>query len=252
MSFWKKKNQENAVGAENLGSDPSLPYKNSVSDAPSASKAPIRANATSSENAGSSVSGRNSDIDNSSQSSYLGSIQQQDNTYTKVRSALSAGTVIQGKLSFDTPVRIDGKLSGEVYSSKVLIVGETAQINADIEASSLVIMGKVKGTISASEGVQLCSGSSVEGNIKCPSLIIDSGAIFNGSSEMTSLKQRAAISQTAGETKIFSNEDLDLEKMLNKSQSKDSTVSKDAVNKDKKSNLSVKDGISKDNASITQ
>ena len=38
--------------------------------------------------------------------------------YGKVRSALGPGTVIQGRLSFDTPVRIDGTLSGDISSSE--------------------------------------------------------------------------------------------------------------------------------------
>ncbi len=104
--------------------------------------------------------------------------------FGKARSALGEGTVIQGKLSFDTPVRIDGKLSGEIFSSKVLIVGPSGHIDASIEAASLVILGSVKGTISASERVELWSGASLEGVVTTPVLVIQDGSSFIGTSHM--------------------------------------------------------------------
>jgi len=104
--------------------------------------------------------------------------------YSKLRSALGAGTVIQGKLSFDTPVRIDGKLSGEVFSSKALIVGETGSIDADVSVASLVVMGHVSGNIKATESIELMKGGSLEGDIESPSLLMEEGALFNGNCSM--------------------------------------------------------------------
>jgi len=100
------------------------------------------------------------------------------------RSALGEGTVIQGKLSFDTPVRIDGRLSGEIFSSKVLIIGPSGHIDATIEAAALVILGSVTGTINASERVELWAGASLEGVVKCPVIVIQEGSRFSGTSLM--------------------------------------------------------------------
>ncbi len=97
----------------------------------------------------------------------------------KVRSVLGAGTVIQGKLSFDTPVRIDGKLSGEVLSSKAVIVGTKGEMNAEIDVGSLVVLGNVKGVIRASEKVEIFPGGSLEGDVCSPSFVIH-GGVFNG------------------------------------------------------------------------
>lgn len=97
----------------------------------------------------------------------------------KVRSVLGAGTVIQGKLSFDTPVRIDGKLSGEVLSSKAVIIGASGEMSADIDVGSLVVLGRVKGTIKASEKIEVFAGGSLEGEISAPALVIHGGT-FNG------------------------------------------------------------------------
>ena len=53
-----------------------------------------------------------------------------------LRSALGPGTVIRGKLSFDTPVRIDGKLSGEITSTSAVIVGPQGVLDAKIDVES--------------------------------------------------------------------------------------------------------------------
>jgi cytoskeletal protein CcmA (bactofilin family) len=106
--------------------------------------------------------------------------------YGIIRSALGKGTVIQGKLSFDTPVRIDGSLNGDVYSSQVLIVGESGVIEADIEVSSLIVMGKVKGKIKARERIELWSGGVLEGEIDCPAFVMEENSQFDGTCTMGS------------------------------------------------------------------
>jgi cytoskeletal protein CcmA (bactofilin family) len=104
----------------------------------------------------------------------------------RVRSALGPGTVIQGKLSFDAPVSIDGKLSGEISSSKTLIVGKSGIIDAQVEVATLIIRGTVKGTIKATERIEIRDGGQLIGDIITPSLIMDDGCIFNGTCHMTS------------------------------------------------------------------
>lgn len=105
--------------------------------------------------------------------------------YGKLRSALGPGTVIQGKLSFDTPVRIDGKLSGEIFSSKALIVGVPGSVEAQLDVQALVIMGHVKGNVRARERIELLAGGSIEGDVQTPALVIEEGASFNGTCTMS-------------------------------------------------------------------
>ncbi|MDC0358545.1 polymer-forming cytoskeletal protein [Oligoflexia bacterium] len=104
--------------------------------------------------------------------------------FGSVRSALGEGTVIQGKLSFDTPVRIDGKLKGEIFSSKALIVGPSGEIDAQVEVACLVILGKVKGTVKASERIELWSTGSISGDIDTAVLIMEENSSFDGSCKM--------------------------------------------------------------------
>ena len=118
-----------------------------------------------------------------------------------VRSALAKGTVIQGKLSFDTPVRIDGKLSGEVYSTETVIIGSAGEIDAKIEVKNLIIMGKVSGTISASTKVEILKEGEVDAEVFTKSITMEEGAIFNGSCSMGTEKVTAIKETASKETK---------------------------------------------------
>ena len=104
--------------------------------------------------------------------------------FGKIRSALSAGTVIQGKLSFDMPVSIDGKLSGEIFSSDVLIVGASAVIDAQLDVASLVVCGTVRGVINASQRVELMTGGRIEGEVITPVFKMEESSVFEGKCSM--------------------------------------------------------------------
>ena len=105
--------------------------------------------------------------------------------FGKPRSALGPGTVIQGKLSFDTVVIIDGKLGGEVYSSETLIVGKQGSVNAQVRVKHLVVAGAVSGNIAAADSIELLRGGRIDGDFTAKRLIIEEGAVFNGSCRMT-------------------------------------------------------------------
>jgi cytoskeletal protein CcmA (bactofilin family) len=104
--------------------------------------------------------------------------------FGKPRSALGPGTVIQGKLSFDTIVVIEGKLGGEVYSTETLIVGKQGTVSAQVRVKSLVVAGVVKGDIVAADSIELLRGGRIEGDFTAKRVIMEEGAVFNGSCRM--------------------------------------------------------------------
>jgi cytoskeletal protein CcmA (bactofilin family) len=101
-----------------------------------------------------------------------------------IRSALGPGTVIEGTFRFDSPVCIDGTLSGEVLSSSALIVGEQAEVDAKIKVGSLIILGRVRGDIEASDLVEIRANGCLEGDIITKRLVIEDGATFSGTCNM--------------------------------------------------------------------
>ena len=96
-----------------------------------------------------------------------------------VRSALGKGTVIQGKLSFDTPVSIDGKLSGELFSSETVIVGKSGLIDAQIDVRSLIVYGKISGNVKVADKTVIMSGAEISGTLTTSTLVVEEGATLN-------------------------------------------------------------------------
>ena len=55
---------------------------------------------------------------------------------------LGPGSVVEGKLSFKGQVRIEGTFTGEITTTDLLIVGETAKVSANINCGSVVVNGE--------------------------------------------------------------------------------------------------------------
>jgi cytoskeletal protein CcmA (bactofilin family) len=102
----------------------------------------------------------------------------------EVTTLLGRGSEFEGKLSFEGTVRVDGKLSGEIFSEDVLIIGEGAEVNAEISVGAIIIEGTVHGNIHAKRSVEIHTPARVRGNISTPSLSIDKGVIFDGQCQM--------------------------------------------------------------------
>jgi cytoskeletal protein CcmA (bactofilin family) len=67
----------------------------------------------------------------------------------EINTLLGRGSEFEGKLTFEGTVRIDGKLSGEIFSDDVLVVGEGAEVHAEIDIGEIIIQGTVVGNIRA-------------------------------------------------------------------------------------------------------
>ncbi|HBE82411.1 MAG: polymer-forming cytoskeletal protein [Blastocatellia bacterium] len=100
------------------------------------------------------------------------------------------GTVLSGETNFQAMLRVDGHLVGSVASeSGTLIIGTNGQVDANIMVSAAMINGVVNGDIMATEKVQLGRTARVIGNIQTPRIIIEEGAIFEGSCSMMKARE---------------------------------------------------------------
>jgi cytoskeletal protein CcmA (bactofilin family) len=107
----------------------------------------------------------------------------------EINTLLGKGSDFEGKLTFEGTVRVDGKLSGEIFSNDTLVIGEGAQVNAQIEVGVIIVEGNVTGDIRAKRSVELHAPAKVRGNIETPSLFIDKGVIFEGHCKMEGVAQ---------------------------------------------------------------
>tara|TARA_B100000809_G_scaffold180152_1_gene177799 strand:- start:462 stop:890 length:429 start_codon:yes stop_codon:yes gene_type:complete len=94
----------------------------------------------------------------------------------------------KGELSFGGTLCIDGKFEGQISTNGTLIISKTGEIEANIEAETVICEGLVKGNIVASKRVELRPNSNIVGNIQSPSLNIEVGAKLDGKCDMTHTK----------------------------------------------------------------
>ena len=105
----------------------------------------------------------------------------------EINALLGRGTEYEGKLTFSGRVRIDGKFTGEIFSEDVLIVGEGAEVRAQIEVGTLIVRGgAIWGNIRATQLVEIYAPARIYGNVSSPQLFIDKGVVFEGQSTMAS------------------------------------------------------------------
>lgn len=86
----------------------------------------------------------------------------------------------RGKLQFRESLQINGQFQGKIDTEGHLEIGPTAQVVADVEASTVSIQGEVQGNIVARRKVDLLSKARLTGDIRTPDLEIQSGSHFSG------------------------------------------------------------------------
>ncbi|HYE13655.1 MAG TPA: polymer-forming cytoskeletal protein [Pyrinomonadaceae bacterium] len=122
------------------------------------------------------------------------------------------GTTLQGEASFKGMLRVDGHLSGRVSSDDgTLIVSTNGRVDANVEVAVAQIYGTVNGDITATKRIEMGRVAKVTGNIETPALVIEQGAIFEGSCRMSQLKEaldkqeRAASAPSASSSSASAN-----------------------------------------------
>ena len=106
----------------------------------------------------------------------------------EITTLLGRGSEFEGKLTFEGTVRIDGKLSGEIFSEDVLVVGEGAMVNAEIDVGVIIVEGNVTGNIRAKRAVELHAPARVRGDVETPSFSLEKGVVFQGQTTMPAEK----------------------------------------------------------------
>jgi len=105
---------------------------------------------------------------------------------------LGRGSEFEGKLTFEGTVRIDGKFTGTIVTSDVLVVGEGAKIQAEISCGTIIVHGEVQGDVKARSAVELHQPARMKGNIETPSLMIEKGVTFEGQCKMDAAVEKGA------------------------------------------------------------
>jgi cytoskeletal protein CcmA (bactofilin family) len=119
-------------------------------------------------------------------------------TPLKISGFIDRDTEIIGDIKFKENFRIDGVFKGKILSGNGLIIGETGEVEADIDVVTIAVNGRVKGTIKAKERIEIFSKGRVIGSVAAPKLIIEDGAFFQGSCQM----EMKALESKSRETEV--------------------------------------------------
>lgn len=107
------------------------------------------------------------------------------------RPLLAAGTHFSGLLVLHGDVRIDGHIRGEIVGADCLRIGETAHIEARVEAAEVVVEGSLEGELTARRRVELRATARVHGSIDTGRLSLADGSVFEGPCRIRHAPDRA-------------------------------------------------------------
>jgi len=109
---------------------------------------------------------------------------------------ISNGVKVEGKISSEGSVRIDGNVLGDIDCQRNITIGERGEVFGKVSGQSIAIAGKVKGAINAKEKLMLESKANLEGDVYTKILVVEAGAKFDGKSNMGSSGGTTTSTQT--------------------------------------------------------
>lgn len=117
---------------------------------------------------------------------------------------LDVGTEFRGELSFQDTLRIDGKFEGSIRAGKMLVIGESADVNAEIDVANVSVNGRVRGSVRASARVELHETARAECSVDTKVLVVKEGARFEGQCSMQGDKAASGPREVAPSDKLKS------------------------------------------------
>ncbi len=98
--------------------------------------------------------------------------------------SLTAGSKIVGTITADSDYRIDGLIEGDLNCSGKVVIGEAGRVKGTIVCQQAEIMGLLEGKINCHQQLSLRSSGKITGDVQTKTLIVEPGAVFNGTCSM--------------------------------------------------------------------
>lgn len=102
--------------------------------------------------------------------------------------ALTAGSKIVGNITADSDFRIDGLIEGELSCTGKVVIGEAGRVKGTVSCQNAEIMGLLDGKITCHQQLSLRSSGKILGDVVTKTLIVEPGALFNGTCSMGAAK----------------------------------------------------------------
>lgn len=97
---------------------------------------------------------------------------------------VGVNVALSGTLKDQNDISIFGMVEGEVISERAVTIGQTAQVKGPVRGELVTVAGVVRGAVTANEKLELLETGKVFGSISTKNLVVHSGAVLVGKSEM--------------------------------------------------------------------
>jgi cytoskeletal protein CcmA (bactofilin family) len=98
--------------------------------------------------------------------------------------ALTSGSKIVGNITADSDFRIDGLIEGELNCSGKVVIGEAGRVKGTIICQQAEILGLLEGKVTCHQQLSLRASGKIHGDVQTKTLIVEPGALFNGTCAM--------------------------------------------------------------------
>ncbi|HZQ67090.1 MAG TPA: polymer-forming cytoskeletal protein [Terriglobales bacterium] len=113
-------------------------------------------------------------------------------TATADQATIGKSLVIKGEVTGSESLYIDGRVEGSInLSGNRVTVGRNGVVAANINAREIVVLGKVRGNLTASDRVDIRSDGSLTGDVVAARISIEDGAFFKGGIDIRKAGQKA-------------------------------------------------------------
>jgi cytoskeletal protein CcmA (bactofilin family) len=117
---------------------------------------------------------------------------------------IGKGTFLEGNVETYGNIRIEGKVTGNVKSKSKVALGPSSFVQGNVMAQNADLEGEVKGRIEVAELLVLKATAVIHGDIVTGKLVVEPGALFNGSCKMGAAVKEIKITENGGQTRILS------------------------------------------------
>lgn len=117
----------------------------------------------------------------------------------QVGGMLGEGVTVEGTLTFTQTFRVDGEFKGKILRSDRLVVGEKGRVSGEVEVNSLVVYGKVEGTVRVKNTLEVHPSGRVKGDLEmtAPALTVMEGGFIEGSVKLAGAAKPQAVPDKA-------------------------------------------------------
>jgi cytoskeletal protein CcmA (bactofilin family) len=118
---------------------------------------------------------------------------------TLEQAVIAKGLTLKGEITGTESLYVDGRVEGSIsLPGSRVTVGRNGQVNANISAREIVVMGKVQGNVSASDSVNIRAEGGVTGDVTAARISIEDGAFFKGGIDIRKPAAKPTLSDFVG------------------------------------------------------